>query len=103
MKKLIIDDVTYKIEKEEDQKAFIEKMKEVKSKLKKINLLPTKFSLYRDIDKDKDTFKLYMVFDSDEDFDKWDEKFPQEIRDIFINYFRKYLIKYNYSEEIDID
>ncbi|BDV02177.1 MAG: hypothetical protein HPAVJP_0660 [Candidatus Hepatoplasma vulgare] len=103
MKKLIIDDVTFKIKNEEEKEDLIRIIKEIKSKLKESNNLPSKISLFRDIDKDKDVFKFYMVFDSDEDFDKWDAKVTQEVKDLFIKGLHKYYVKYNYSEKIDID
>ncbi|BDV02179.1 MAG: hypothetical protein HPAVJP_0680 [Candidatus Hepatoplasma vulgare] len=103
MKKLIIEDITFKIENKEEEKNFIDWIKKMKKDLKESNNLPTKFSLFRDIDKDKDIFKLYLVFDSDEDFDKWDAKVPQKNKDDFRNELGKYFVKYNYSEKIDID
>lgn len=102
MDKYIIDDLVFYVE-ENEHSDFIKIMKELKEKLNNLDLLPDKFELFKDIDNDKNTFKLYLGFKSDSDYDKWEEKANKLVTKEDKSKFGKYVKKYNYLEKINLD
>lgn len=95
-----LDDIKFSIDKK-DHEIFIKDMKEIKELLIASNLLPVKFSLYKDEENDKNTFTLHIFFPTDPSYDEWFGvvKLNVEVMEIFNKYVDK-VKGSNWSKEI---
>ncbi|BDV02178.1 MAG: hypothetical protein HPAVJP_0670 [Candidatus Hepatoplasma vulgare] len=103
MKKIVIEDMTFKIENKEEEKNFIEGIQKMKKILKESYDIPAKFSLFKNVYKNKNIFKLHLVFESEEVYSEFIAKISQEDREKFNDYLGKYEIKYSRLEKNDIN
>lgn len=99
--KYIIDEVKLKVPKN-DQKMMLDLLKELKQHLELHNMLPHKYEVFHDIDKEPEIFIVYLGFESDPHYDEWELKYKKLPETEFFDKIKPYLLGYNYLEKIDL-
>lgn len=99
MEKIILDSIKFSVKKEAVED-FLQLIKNFKKTLIENNALPMGFDLFHDIEKEDETWHLYMIFESDKNFDIWEAKTKALWTDELRADLRKYFNSYNYSERI---
>ncbi|BDV02181.1 MAG: hypothetical protein HPAVJP_0700 [Candidatus Hepatoplasma vulgare] len=102
MQKFYNFEITFKVNKI-DQTDFLKNLKTIKNELTNKNVLPIYITLFKNIDKNKDFFTIYLGFMSDKGFDEWKKNVPQELKNIYNNNLKKYVIKTDHKEQQSID